>query len=467
MIRHFLTLFLAGLVALGGGLPFARADQVMLLNDASDSATARLRLIDQAQHEIKISAYKLNNDHVGFTFLSALRAAARKRPPIRVVLLINTSANSMPDETLAILASEGIEIYEYHPFDWKSPLRSLRRLSQRMHDKLFIADHNTLVTGDRNLSNEYYGLTERPFVSRDVLVVGKSAADATSYFDSMIQSGEVEPYRPRYHTPTVLKGASDQLDRYERSLLKSALKAIPKWKTNFIEADSAKFFHDVPGLKTALPGVHDEMVEAINRAKSEIVFENAYVILPDTLKDALKAAAERGVRIRVITNSFRSNDVKMAGAHWSKSREFLASLGAEVWEHPGPPEVPFAVRAQSWIDRIVHGQETPPVGQRRGLRRFLSALSSIHAKTMVIDGYSSYVTSYNFDPRSKELNTEVAQRIESKAFAKQLLESINRDLVKFKYIPVAANGAVDSSAIKSRLASCIVRWLSHPIQGQL
>ena len=123
-----------------------------------------------------------------------------------------------------------------------------------MHDKLFVVDGQSLITGDRNTGGAYYGLSDRPYVSRDVLVDGKSAADASDYIEKMIQSGDVARYQPGKHTPEELAQANGQIDRYERTLAAGSLKSARTWQPRWVPVDSANFFTFTmsPGRKTTL-----------------------------------------------------------------------------------------------------------------------------------------------------------------------------------------------------------------------
>ena len=176
-----------------------------------------------------------------------------------------------------------------------------------------------------------------------------------------------------------------------------------------------------------------------------------------------------GVRIRVITNSYRSNDVKLVGAAWGSSRNFLASIGAEIWEHPGvePGADTVSSQLQGWLKNLGAPRDPMPDERlQKGLRKMTTGLTGLHAKTMVVDGKVSYVMSYNFDPRSKELNMEVAERIDSPEFAQQLSDAIDYDLMRWNYRRVAANGTIDPSAIVER-ASCLRYALSLALYAQL
>jgi putative cardiolipin synthase len=122
--------------------------------------------------------------------------------------------------------------------------------------------------------------------------------------------------------------------------------------------------------------------------------------------DALVAVAARGVRVRVLTNSLAATDVGPVHAGYSKRREALLRAGVRLFEFK-----PAAA---------------PPPASRKGLAG--SRAGSLHAKTFAIDGRRIFVGSFNFDPRSARLNTEMGVVIESPALAQRLVVRLDNDL---------------------------------------
>ena len=57
-----------------------------------------------------------------------------------------------------------------------------------------------------------------------------------------------------------------------------------------------------------------------------------------------------------------------------------------------------------------------------------SSQASLHAKTFAVDDRRIFVGSFNFDPRSARLNTEMGVVIESPALAARLVERLDKDL---------------------------------------
>ena len=109
--------------------------------------------------------------------------------------------------------------------------------------------------------------------------------------------------------------------------------------------------------------------------------------------------ARRGVRIEVLTNSLEATDVAVVHAGYAKRRARLLDAGVTLYE----------------LRRLSRAGEAT-----RSEAGFGSSGSSLHAKTLAVDGSRVFVGSFNFDPRSAELNTEMGFVIQSPALAQKV-----------------------------------------------
>lgn len=119
---------------------------------------------------------------------------------------------------------------------------------------------------------------------------------------------------------------------------------------------------------------------------------------------------ERGVRIRISTNSLASTDNLAAFSGYHRQRPRLLQAGVELYEFRPHPAIQIAL-----IERFPRIAENNPI-------------FALHAKSMVIDGKTLFIGTFNLDPRSANLNTEVGVIIDSTDLAGQLTESIERDI---------------------------------------
>ena len=70
---------------------------------------------------------------------------------------------------------------------------------------------------------------------------------------------------------------------------------------------------------------------------------------------------------------------------------------------------------------------------KKMFQRFGSSGSSLHAKTFAVDGKRLFVGSFNFDPRSAHLNTELGFLIDSPKLAAQLANVFNTAVPRLSY----------------------------------
>ncbi len=110
----------------------------------------------------------------------------------------------------------------------------------------------------------------------------------------------------------------------------------------------------------------------------------------------------RWLKVRVLTNSLQATDVAIVHAGYAKWRKRLLEAGISLFE--------------------LKRDSSEPV-PRSGARSIGSSASSLHAKTFAADRSVVFIGSFNFDPRSAQLNTENGFIIESRTMAQRISES--------------------------------------------
>jgi cardiolipin synthase C len=370
--------------------PLAFADGVRILQTDRDAAEARVEVVIGAESEILASAFVFGNDPLTLTGLSMLRDATRRGVEVR--LIVDALWNKVPAPVLAHLQAEGVEIREFHPFQITRPLRLLRRL----HDKLLIVDGTTLVAGGRNIQSTYFGfghqIAAKNYVDTDLLVRGGAAEEARRYFVALWESDEVRPLR-RSAGAGELEAASAELDRHKAWLdarIDEARNDRERVGLQLIDAGEVRFLHDPITGGGATRKVGIELGDLLESARESVVIESPYLVPTPALRRGMKRALERGVSIRILTNSLGSTDNILPQAGYAGEKAVLVRSGVELWEYQGP-EV-------------------------------------LHSKVAVIDGEVAIVGSYNLDPRSQNLNREVAVVVSDPDVAAALRELMDAHL---------------------------------------
>jgi len=383
----------AAWAALGAALllaPASRADRVVILDTDREAIEARVELMLQAQREVRASYFIIGDDPFSLTSLSLLRDAARRGLTVR--LLVDAQWNKIPPALVGHLESEGIEIREYHPFR----LDKLGWIFRRMHDKLLIGDDRDLVAGGRNIESTYFGfgrqIKQRNYIDCDLRVQGQAATEARDYFDRLWASGEVRPVVSGA-TPAERLAAGRKLAPHKAWLdrqVEEARHDPERAREDPVEVGPVRFLHDPVGPKGSARGVSHELLSLLDQARESALIESPYLIPSHAFRRGLKHALARGVRVRILTNSLGSTDNLLAQAGYVGKKGRLVKSGVEIWEYQGP--------------------------------------ECLHAKAAVIDGETGIVGSFNLDPRSEFLNTEIALSFKDRALAGQLAAILDSHL---------------------------------------
>jgi phosphatidylserine/phosphatidylglycerophosphate/cardiolipin synthase-like enzyme len=168
-----------------------------------------------------------------------------------------------------------------------------------------------------------------------------------------------------------------------------------------------------------------ELRKTLEHAKNEIVMQTPYLVLSKPAQKLIeKLRVENpALQIRISSNSFASTDNLMAySANYRLRNNYVNDLGLEVHEFK-----PLPASLMQLFPR--YSEMTTRAKQRisTGAQTRLPFLC-LHAKSLVVDDAVAFVGSYNLDPRSEALNTEVGLLVEDPAFARQLREEIERDM---------------------------------------
>jgi putative cardiolipin synthase len=151
----------------------------------------------------------------------------------------------------------------------------------------------------------------------------------------------------------------------------------------------------------------DALHQRLDKVKKSVFVEAAYFIPGEEGMLYLKRMRERGVRVRILTNSLRSNDVLAAYAGYNTYRDELLEEGIELYE----------LRDDAGSNKIIN--HNPAKGEVR---------SGLHAKIMVFDEKDVFVGSFNLDPRSSYINTEGGLYVQSPVLAKRIIAYMNEGI---------------------------------------
>lgn len=382
------------------------------LIDGIDAAAARFRLGEQAQRSIDIQYYLIKRDQVGNAFLYSLLSSADRG--VRVRLLLDDMFNSGFDhDMMALDAHPNLEIRVYNPFNrgWLGrslgAMVNLRRVNRRMHNKSFTVDNRVTIIGGRNIADEYFGAREdSAFGDMDVIGIGPIVQDVADMFDTYWRhvtavplAGFIKPlkdpqaaldeYRQR------LKAADEKLvqTRYAKAVIDRAYEGIQD-KLDDIRWSPYKLVYDTPdkGIKNKADEsemIITPLIESLSTVERELMIVSPYFVPQKELTQGLIDATNDGIEVSVLTNSLAANNQKTVHGGYAPSRKPLLKAGVILYE----------VRP----DAQVAGTEFVDAS---------SARATLHTKAYVLDRREVFIGSFNFDPRSAFINTEMGVLID-------------------------------------------------------
>ena len=396
---------------------------VLSLVDGPDAFAARIALVRAAQVALDVQYYIWQRDATGLILLEELRKASERG--VRVRLLLDDNGIGGLDADLAALdALPGFEIRLFNPFILRTPkplgyVFDFVRLNRRMHNKSLTADGAASILGGRNIGDVYFGFGSGvQFIDTDVLVAGPAAADIGADFDRYWQSGSAHPLDR-------IVGAADAgaLDRLRQTPLVGDLLA---GRLRF-EWTGVALVSDNPAKGLGQATIRDllfpQLMALLARPARSVDLVSAYFIPGSKFTQMLERQAGAGVRVRILTNSQAATDVAVVHSAYVKYRPHLLGAGVELYELK-PEHAPR--------------DETEP-------RRLAgSSRASLHSKTLAVDGERIFIGSFNFDPRSLLLNTEMGVLIDSPRMAGAVEKAFSELFPFVSYVPelTAADGLV-------------------------
>ena len=403
-----------------------------LLSDSIDSLAVRLLLADRAERSLDAQYYLITNDHVGYLFIGSLLQAADRG--VRVRLLLDDIQTKGYDSGMAALDSHpNIEMRIFNPFAGRSNkigdgLTDFKRINRRMHNKSFTVDNQVTVIGGRNIAGEYFGAREDVnFGDLDVLGLGPVVDDVSRMFDTYWNHRASLPILAFAKMPDdpakELEVLRERVARSREEIVSTRYaEAVKADVQNWIDSDSSLYtwapyqvVYDSPdkiqkSTAKEAASIVLPLGEAVRGAKKELLFVSPYFVPRKTGIESFRELRDRGIRVRVITNSLASTNHSVVHSGYAPSRKPLLKMGVGLYE----------VRP----DAVVSG--TQKVGNA-------SAGGSLHTKAFVVDRQSLFVGSFNLDPRSANLNTELGVIIESPELASQAVDSVDQALSTSTY----------------------------------
>jgi len=342
----------------------------------------RLELIASAKKSIALEFFIYDVDDASRLLTQALIKKAREGVQVRILVDFSAPVFKLKPAYARLLGEAGVKVRYYNT----SAVYRLVSIQHRSHRKLLIVDEETVLTGGRNIANDYFDLSDHyNFLDSDLEVSGPIVKTVFQSFDVYWNSRLAT--EPATASGTDAEAARFVVPQERDAILRERLRAAGdsyRQSHTAHECRDLRFVTDFPNHGEASRNVFNAIVEELGRAKTEAVVESPYFVIKSGGYAVLDSLHKRGVHVRVLTNSLASTDASYAVAALYPWLGSLADTGLTLSAYGGAP---------------LPSQGTP---LRGGTPRW-----GLHSKRGVIDGETTLLGTYNMDPRSANLNSEL------------------------------------------------------------
>ena len=400
------------------------------LADAHDAFAARMMLARAAERSLDVQYYIWRGDMTGMMLLEALHEAADRG--VRVRLLLDDNGTSGLDRELAALDGHpNIEVRLYNPFALRWPktlgyLTDFSRLNRRMHNKSFTADNQATIIGGRNVGDEYFGAANGVlFTDLDVLAIGAAVQDVSADFDRYWASDSAYPVARLLAGRGGRAGPAQAARRRHGTLVR---------RRRLCRGHARPALHPSVAQGRAGTGMgahaHGQRRSAQDPGHRAARGHAAASVARDHRQ--ARPVAGSGVallRARRIRHARlqRNGPRRRAGARADQLAGSHRRGGRALRLRQAPR------RSAGGRGGAVRNEARAGGGRNKNLGPLGSSGSSLHAKTFAVDGQRIFVGSFNFDPRSARLNTELGFIIDSPRLASQISTAFTRDVPATAY----------------------------------
>lgn len=359
---------------------FWKGHKIRILNEAKDAVTERTRMILGAKKSIHLMTWALYGDDAGDYFTDLLIKRHNEGIDVKVMVDGLTANRIGYRESIAKLRAAGIPVIE-----WRGKVNPY----YGQHRKFMIVDAETgmgeVVAGGRNLGNDYLHMGKKPnskkWSDMDIAYAGPAVRDTEMRFTAL------------WNEQLDRLASEDPSRRAELQRMRLSEAKAHKAQTRYSKSGAVMAVLDHTPNPEGYDPIYLGILKSIEGATKSIDIANAYVILTPALKDAIIRARERGVRVRIFTNSATSVDEAIVSIPILRSLAELQPYGVEVYLKQG---------------------------------------DTLHSKFMIFDDDLTWVMSYNLHPRSLRYEGETANVIFDALTAKTMREVYEQDLLAAK-----------------------------------
>jgi putative cardiolipin synthase len=451
-----------------------------LLSGNLDAFAIRALTARTAGRSLDLMYYYWLDDLTGRLLAHEIVQAADRGVRVRL-LLDDINARGRDKSYLALDAHPNISVRLFNPSRARDG--GLRRgiemllraysVTRRMHNKAWIADGRLAIVGGRNIGDPYFDAAETSnFRDIDMIMMGPAVQQTEKVFDDFWNSEVSMPIRvvaggrrgalDRLRSDLAQLAESDRAQPYvERALERVSVVSM------LDDASATRWTRDAnvvsdPPEKALARGdgnwIMSKLMPVIASAERSVEITSPYFVPGVEGTNRLRRMVEDGIDVSVLTNSLAATDVAAVHGGYAPYRKDLIAAGVRLYE-------------------------LQPHAHRTKMSLFGSKSASLHTKAFTVDEGAGFVGSFNFDPRSVSLNTEMGVLFREATIVGQMRELFREETgPQMSYaVRLDADGKLlweseedgglrisrrePEAGLTRRAVAAIVSWL--PIESQL
>jgi putative cardiolipin synthase len=385
---------------------------LLLISDNYDAFATRVLAARSAVRTLDLMYYLWHDDHTGRLLLQEVFRAAQRGVHVRM-LLDDVNPRTNDSAYLALSSHPNIELKLFNPSGVRSRgiargievLLRLFALTRRMHNKAWIADDNLAIVGGRNVGDAYFDAAETNFRDLDVLMLGPAVQQTAQIFEAFWNCEDAKSIA-ELGSATQITNANlfegSEADTESPLLIgigdRGSIAEFIAASNDVHWVERVRVISDPPekvrGWRRR-SWLMKELLPIIQSARFCLEIVSPYFIPGKRGSATLSDLVGNGVDVAVLTNSLAATDVAAVHGAYANYRKRLLRNGVKLFE-------------------------LQPFSRQPKISVFGSKGASLHTKAFSVDDKTGFVGSFNFDPRSVSLNSEMGVLFEDEKMVAEL-----------------------------------------------
>lgn len=369
-------------------------ERVAYITDNTDALLYRLKLMEEAQHEIILSTFDFNADSAGLDVMAALLHAADRGVQVKVIVdgvsgFLDVNGSPF---FKALVTHENVQLKIYNPIHLLKPWK----VQARLHDKYLICDRSMYMLGGRNTTNLFLGdYSSHKNIDKELFVYeteensNSSLLQLVDYFESVWALPDSRDFTCPRVTDRV-RESYQVLEEHYFELKERYPDAWKEWdwKQRTISSDKITLLSNPIEAENKAPHMWYCLDQLILSGEKAVIC-TPYIICGKEMYADLAEACQKISEVEIITNDVSSGANPWGCTDYLNQKKHIWATGVQVYEYLGP--------------------------------------HSNHTKAILVDDGMSIIGSYNLDMRSTYQDTELMLAVDSPELNRQIQEQIAVD----------------------------------------